>query len=101
MYVAKLKVFKDRLHSQNSPLCTTSSVGDFLLKKFNDGSAPSTIEGYRTAIADAYPEMSLSLEPSISRLIQSFHRGRHKATPTLCPVRAFKSLSGPYLSLAG
>ena len=67
MYVAKVKVFKDWPHSQNSPLCT-SSVAEFLLKKFDDGSA-STIEGYRMAIANAYPEISLSREHSISQLI--------------------------------
>ena len=60
MYVVKVKVFKDWLHSQNSPCCTACSVADFLLKKFNDGRASYTSEGYRTAIADAYPEISLS-----------------------------------------
>ena len=36
MYTAKVKLFKDWLHLQTSPVCSTASVPGFLLKKFKD-----------------------------------------------------------------
>ena len=55
MYDSKLTVFKKWLELQPIQVCSMTTVADFLLHKFKGGSAPSTIEGYRTAIADAFP----------------------------------------------
>lgn len=72
MYTATMKIFTDWLNTQSSPICSSVTVADFPLKLFKDGRAPSTIEGFCTAIADANPEIGLSQDRAISRLLQSF-----------------------------
>ena len=65
------------------------SIGDicnFLWFLFNTKNrCPSTIEGYRTAIADTlgYSVMYISKYADIARLIASFHRDRPKSARTL------------------
>ena len=57
------------------------SVADFLLYLFEDRKLqPSTIDGYRSAIADKlgnYP-FNISKDENLTRLLDSFHRNRPK-----------------------
>ena len=62
---------------------TLKEISDFFLYLFNDlNRRPSTIEGYRTALADILNTESrdISHSPELSRLLASFHRDRPKAS---------------------
>ena len=57
------------------------SVADFLLYLFQDRQLqPSTIDGYRSAIADELGNSSINIskDENLTRLLDSFHRDRHK-----------------------
>ena len=57
------------------------SVADFLLYLFEDKKLqPSTIEGYRSAIADKLGNttVNISKDDNLTRLLESFHRDRPK-----------------------
>ena len=59
-------------------------VADFLSDKFREGRAPSTIAGYRTAIAktlDHFRGDSLSDNPQLSALLRTFERDRPSKGP--------------------
>ena len=60
---------------------TVKSVADFLMYLFEDRKLqPSTIDGYRSAIADKLGTSSIhiSKDENLTRLLASFHRGRPK-----------------------
>ena len=80
MYEARVNIFHKWLNEQcqNEEL-STKVVARFLVKLFNDGKTPSTIEGYRTALSDAYPDYNWSTNRELFRLIKSFHRDRPRA----------------------
>ena len=65
------------------------SIGDicnFFWYLFNDlNRCPSTIEGYRTAIADTLgnTKQNISTNPEIARLIASFHRDKRKSSRSI------------------
>ena len=57
------------------------SVADFLMYLFEDRKLqPSTIDGYRSAIADKLGNSSLNIskDENLTRLLDSFHRDRPK-----------------------
>ena len=57
------------------------SVADFLLHLFEDKKLqPSTIDGYRSAIADKLGDttVNISKDDNLTRLLESFHRDRPK-----------------------
>ena len=57
------------------------SVADFLMYLFEDKKLqPSTIDGYRSAIADKLGDTSVSIskDDNLTRLLESFHRDRPK-----------------------
>ena len=57
------------------------SVADFLMYLFEDRKLqPSTIDGYRSAIADKLgnPSINISKDENLTRLLDSFHRDRPK-----------------------
>ena len=61
-------------------------ISDFFLHLFHDlNRRPSTIEGYRTALADTLNSDSLDISHSVelSRLLASFHRDKPKASRAL------------------
>ena len=58
---SQLRCFTEWLVPQAAQVYTARTVADFLLKLLKDGRTPSTIEGYRAAIADSYPDVGLSL----------------------------------------
>ena len=65
---------------------TISDICNFFWHLFHDlNRCPSTIEGYRTAIADTLGNTTLNISnnPDIARLITSFHRDRPKAARPL------------------
>ena len=56
-------------------------IADFLFHLFKDGKLqPSTIEGYSTAFADmvGYNRLHISKDENLTRLLDSFHRDKHK-----------------------
>ena len=58
-----------------------NSVADFLMYLFQDRKLqPSTIDGYRSAIADKLgnPPINISKDENLTRLLGSFHRDRPK-----------------------
>ena len=58
-----------------------SQIADFLLYLFKERNLqPSTIEGYRTAIADMVgnDRLAISKDENLSRLLDSFHRDKPK-----------------------
>ena len=58
-----------------------NSVADFLMYLFEDrGLQPSTIDGYRSAIADKLGNVpfNISKDENLTRLLDSFHRDRPK-----------------------
>lgn len=77
---SQMRCFTAWLVPQAAPVYTARTVADFQLKLLKEGRTPPTIEGYRAAIADSYPDVGLSHEPSNTRLIKSFHRDRPRAT---------------------
>ena len=91
-------------------------IADFLLHLFEEkGLQPSTISGYRTAIADGFGSNGLSVSNSrdLNRLLASFHRDRpraHRAIPswdlslvllslTKKPFEPLRSVDLKYLTL--
>ena len=57
------------------------SVADFLMYLFEDKKLqPSTIDGYRSAIADKLGDttVNISKDDNLTRLLESFHRDRPK-----------------------
>ena len=60
---------------------SVSDIADFLLHLFKDKSLqPSTIDGYRTAIADMVgnEKLNISKNENLTRLLDSFHRDKPK-----------------------
>ena len=60
---------------------TVKSVADFLMYLFDDRKLqPSTIDGYRSAIADklGHSTLNISQDENLTRLLDSFHRDRPK-----------------------
>ena len=58
-----------------------NQIADFLLFLFKERKLqPSTIEGYRTAIADMVGnyKLNISKDENLSRLLDSFHRDKPK-----------------------
>ena len=83
VYEARWTIFKkwyltNRLDFRSPPV---KSVEDFLLYLFQDRKLqPSTIDGYRSAIADKLGSSSnnISKDKNLTRLLDSFHRDRPK-----------------------
>ena len=60
---------------------TLSNIADFLLYLFKERNLqPSTIDGYRTAIADMIgnEKLNISKDENLTRLLDSFHRDKPK-----------------------
>ena len=60
---------------------SVNQIADFLLHLFKERNLqPSTIEGYRTAIADMVGnvELNISKDENLTRLLDSFHRDKPK-----------------------
>ena len=58
-----------------------NQIVDFLLHLFKERNLqPSTIEGYKTAIADTVGsvELNISKDENLTRLLDSFHRDKPK-----------------------
>ena len=88
IYANKWTVFErwctDKQVDIRSP--SIKDICDFLLHLFTQmNRLPSTIEGYRTAIADRLGSQGLNISnnPDIARLLASFHRDKPKCTRTL------------------
>lgn len=100
VYAARLTVFKNWCQKSNVewPLSNSDPVLSFLLEQFHLGRAPSTLEGYRSSLADSLPELNLTQDKRLSRLLQSFHRDRPRAAKVLPPWDlqvVLEVLSGP------
>ena len=64
------------------------SVADFLMYLFQDRKLqPSTIDGYRSAIADklGYSPINISKDENLTRLLDRFHRDRGESPPGTYP----------------
>ena len=63
-----------------SPSVKQIEIVDFLLHLFQKNLQPSTIDGYRSAIADKLGNSSLNVskDENLTRLLDSFHRDRPK-----------------------
>ena len=77
VYESKWRVFSDWCsRRQVDPLHSNAqSVADFLLEKYQSGSAPSTLAGYRTAIAKTvlpYTGVNLGDDQDLSALLNNF-----------------------------
>ena len=60
---------------------SVNQIADFLLHLFTERNLqPSTIEGYRTAIADMVgnDKLNISKDENLNRLLDSFHRDKPK-----------------------
>ena len=83
VYEAKWTIFTkwcitNKVEFRASPI---NSVADFLMYLFEDRKLqPSTIDGYRSAIADKLdnPSLNISKDENLTRLLDSFHRDRPK-----------------------
>ena len=83
VYEAKWTIFKkwcvtNQVDFRSPPV---KSVADFLMYLFEDKKLqPSTIDGYRSAIADKLGDttVNISKDGNLTRLLDSFHRGRPK-----------------------
>ena len=83
VYEAKLTIFTKwcithQVDFRSPPI---KSVADFLLYLFEDKKLqPSTIDGYRSAIADKLgtAKINISKDDNLTRLLESFHRDRPK-----------------------
>ena len=88
IYTSKWTVFQ-RWCIEKQADCRSPSIGDicnFFWYLFNDlNRCPSTIEGYRTAIADTLrnTKQNISTNPEIARLIASFHRDKPKSSRSI------------------
>lgn len=87
MYDARVKAYKDWCEQEKVPFNppSTKVISKFLLDLFKKGRKPNTLEGYRSAIADHFKSVTIGKDPSLSRLLSSFHRDRPKALTTLPP----------------
>ena len=88
IYESKWKLFTNWCSSRkiNSVQATVQQVADFLLEKHSGGLAPSTLEGYRTAIANTLKHTSgidLSSSEHLSALLKNF---KQKGLKTRNPV---------------
>ena len=84
VYEAKWTIFTKRWLSNrvNFRASPVKSVADFLMYLFQDRKLhPSTIDGYRSAIADKLGNspINLSKDENLARLPYSFHRDKAKA----------------------
>ena len=83
VYEAKWTIFKkwcvtSQVDFRSPPI---KSVADFLMYLFEDKKLqPSTIDGYRSAIADKLGDttVNISKDDNLTRLLESFHRDRPK-----------------------
>ena len=83
VYEAKWSIFtkwcvSNQVYFRSPPL---KSVADFLLYLFQDRKLqPSTIDGYRSAIADKLGSstINISMDENLARLLDSFYRDRPK-----------------------
>ena len=83
VYEAKWTIFKkwcvtSQVDFRSPPI---KSVADFLMYVFEDKKLqPSTIDGYRSAIADKLGDttVNISKDDNLTRLLESFHRDRPK-----------------------
>ena len=83
VYEAKWTIFKkwcvtNQVDFRSPPI---KSVADFLMYLFEDKKLqPSTIDGYRSAIADKLGDTTanISKDDNLTRLLESFHRDRPK-----------------------
>ena len=83
VYEAKWTIFKKwcvtyQVDFRSPPI---KSVADFLMYLFEDKKLqPSTIDGYRSAIADKLGDttVNISKDDNLTRLLESFHRDRPK-----------------------
>ena len=83
VYEAKWTIFKkwcvsNQVDFRSPPI---KSVADFLMYLFEDKKLqPSTIDGYRSAIADKLGDttVNISKDDNLTRLLESFHRDRPK-----------------------
>ena len=88
IYTSKWTVFQ-RWCTEKQVGFRNPSIGDicnFFWYLFNDlNRCPSTIEGYRTAIADTLrnTKQNISTNPEIARLIASFHRDKPKSSRSI------------------
>ena len=83
VYKAKWTIFTKWCISHQVDFRTTpvKSVADFLMYLFQDRNLwPSTIDGYRSAIADKLGSSTLNFseDENLTRLLDSFHRDRPK-----------------------
>ena len=81
LYEAKWTIFTKWRHSNQVDFRAPSikSIADFLLHLFQDRKLqPSTIDGYRSAIADKFGNSPyiVSKDENLTRLLDSFHRDR-------------------------
>ena len=80
MYEAKWTIFtkwclSNQVEFRAPPL---KAIADFLLYLFQDRKLqPGTIDGYRSAIPGKFP-INVSKDDNLTRLLDSFHRDRHK-----------------------
>ena len=87
VYEARLRALTDWAAEQqfNVENISVEQVLEFLNFQFQKGRAPSTIEGYRAAIADRFPKLNLTSDVRVGRLLKSFHRDRPRATRVTPP----------------
>ena len=83
VYEAKWTIFKKWCVSNQVDFRSPriKSVADFLMYLFEDKKLqPSTIDGYRSAIADKLGDttVNISKDDNLTRLLESFHRDRPK-----------------------
>ena len=70
-----------KLHEVDFRSPSVNQIADFLLHLFKERNLqPSTIEGYRTAIADMVGnvELNISKDENLTHLLDSFHRAKPK-----------------------
>ena len=78
VYEAKWTIFTNQVGFRAPPV---NSVADFLMYLFEERNLqPSTIDGYRSAIADKLGNSTLNIskDENLTRLLDSFHRDRPK-----------------------
>ena len=83
VYKSKWSIFLKwcQSHEVDFRAPSVNQIADFLLHLFKERNLqPSTIEGYRTAIADMVgnDKLNISTDENLTRLLDSFHRDRPK-----------------------
>ena len=83
VYKSKWTIFLKwcQLHEVDFRAPSVNQIADFLLHLFKERNLqPSTIEGYRMAIADMVgnDKINISTDDNLTRLLDSFHRDRPK-----------------------